>query len=148
VESEPVAAGGVQHPLREAPAPPSAPPPPPLRLISSIPSGDWRSRATHSLVQLRHLTHRASLNASRLPLLKGAQLLQTVVLGLLLGLAFLQLGHDQTAVQNRLGCVYFVAICVIFANTLAVVLNCQPTNQKHHTPTSSSRTHAPPACVG
>jgi ATP-binding cassette subfamily G (WHITE) protein 4 len=54
--------------------------------------------------------------------------LQTVVLGLLIGLAFLHLGADQVAVQNRLGCVYFIVICVIFANTLAVVLNCKHTS--------------------
>ena len=74
---------------------------------------------------LCYLTHRAHLNASRLPLLKCAQVLQTLVLGLLIGGAFFNLGRDQLAVQNRLGAVYFVIICVIFANTLAVVLTCQ-----------------------
>jgi hypothetical protein len=76
-------------------------------------------------VSLYYLTHRAYLNSSRLPLLKGAQVLQTLVLGLLVGGAFFNLGTDQLAVQNRLGAVYFILICVIFANTLAVVLTCE-----------------------
>jgi hypothetical protein len=84
-----------------------------------------RMRLRHSFTQLKYLTHRAYLNSSRLPLLKGAQILQTVVLGFLVGLAFLGLGKDQVSVQNRLGAVYFINICVIFANTLSVVLTCQ-----------------------
>lgn len=96
-----------------------------IQLLSSRPES-FRARVHHAATQLRYLTLRAHLNASRLPLLKGAQILQTVVLGLLIGLAFLNLGSDQLAVQNRLGCVYFIVLCVLFANTLTVVLNFAP----------------------
>lgn len=86
---------------------------------------DWRAHFSRCWWHLLVLTRRAHTNSSRLPLLKGAQLLQTVILGLLVGAAFYKLEYDQISVQNRLGCVYFLAICVIFANTLAVVLNCK-----------------------
>lgn len=96
-----------------------------IQLISSRPES-FRARVHHAATQLRYLTLRAHLNASRLPLLKGAQILQTIVLGLLIGLAFLNLGSDQLAVQDRLGSVYFIVLCVLFANTLTVVLNFAP----------------------
>ena len=73
-------------------------------------------------LQLQYLLQRSQLCVSRSPLLKVAQLLQSVVLGLLVGLSFLRLGLSQTSVQNRLGAVYFSILCIVFANTFAVVL--------------------------
>ena len=72
--------------------------------------------------QFRHLFHRSRLIVSRSPLLRIAQVLQSVALGLLVGLSFYQLSHSQTSVQNRLGAVYFIILCVTFANTFSVVL--------------------------
>ena len=74
------------------------------------------------VAQLRHLVHRSHLIVSRSPLLRIAQVLQSVALGLLVGLSFYQLSHTQTSVQNRLGAVYFLILCVTFANTFSVVL--------------------------
>ena len=74
------------------------------------------------LKQFRHLFHRAHLIVSRSPLLRIAQVLQSVALGLLVGLSFYNLSHSQTSVQNRLGAVYFVILSIVFANTFSVVL--------------------------
>ena len=74
------------------------------------------------LTQFRHLFHRSHLIVSRSPLLRIAQVLQSVALGLLVGLAFYRLTLSQTSVQNRLGAVYFIVICITFANTFSVVL--------------------------
>ena len=73
-------------------------------------------------LQLLYLLRRSHLCVSRSPLLKIAQVLQSLVLGLLVGLSFIHLGLSQSSVQNRLGAVYFIILCTIFANTFAVVL--------------------------
>ena len=74
------------------------------------------------LSQMRHLFHRSHLIVSRSPLLRITQFLQSVALGLLVGLSFYNLSHSQTSVQNRLGAVYFIILSIIFANTFSVVL--------------------------
>ena len=74
------------------------------------------------ILQFRHLFHRSHLIVSRSPLLRIAQFLQSVALGLLVGLSFYRLSHSQTSVQNRLGAVYFIILCITFANTFSVVL--------------------------
>ena len=101
-----------QHSLRISPSSPHVAPRPPVPGFVALPYG----------LQLLYLLRRAHLCVSRSPLLKIAQVLQSVVLGLLVGAAFYQLGYAQSSVQNRLGAVYFICLCLIFANTFAVVL--------------------------
>ena len=73
-------------------------------------------------LQLLHLLHRSHLCVSRSPLLKIARVLQSLVLGLLIGVSFFHLGYSQTSVQNRLGAIYFLILTLIFASTFSVVL--------------------------
>ena len=73
-------------------------------------------------LQLPHLLHRSHLCVSRSPLLKIAQVLQSLVLGLLIGVSFFHLGYSQSSVQNRLGALYFIILTLVFASTFSVVL--------------------------
>lgn len=73
-------------------------------------------------IQLYYLSQRSYLHVTRQPLLRVAQILQSVVLGLLVGLGFMNTTNTAIGIQDRFGCIYFVLIAVIFANCFAVVL--------------------------
>lgn len=68
------------------------------------------------------LTHRSYLTQSRIPLLKIARIIQTVILSILIGATFFKIDNDQDGIQNRLGAIYFIIITQMFGNAMNVVL--------------------------
>lgn len=57
------------------------------------------------------------------------QIVQIIVLILLLGLVFLQLGHSQTDIQNRIGVLFFFVINITFT-IISPILNIFPLEKK------------------
>lgn len=66
-------------------------------------------------LQFYYLLLRSYTCITRMPLLRAAQLCTTVVMGLFIGLVYLHIGTDQTAIQNWLGSIYFILICIIMS---------------------------------
>ena len=94
----------------------------------ALPSGHSRVRRyvtkPDRCTELGVLTRRSWITFLRTPLLMPAKILQTLVLGLLLGAVCFQMGNEQISVQNRFGLMYFLLICLVFANSMHVVLSC------------------------
>ncbi len=68
------------------------------------------------------LLKRAWLVYIRTPMLMLAKFVHHVALALICGSVFWQLSHAQEGVQNRLGAIYFMLICAMFAAALATCL--------------------------
>jgi ABC-type multidrug transport system permease subunit len=71
--------------------------------------------------QFSILAARASKNALRNKLIVKAKLGQTLFLGILVGLIFLQLGDDQRSIQNRNGSLFFLAVNSLFGPAISVL---------------------------
>lgn len=77
------------------------------------------------------LLSRGAVCAWRYPLLVRAKTAQIVVIGILIGTAFYDLGHDQSSVQNRLGCLLFILIAHIYAHALGRLMKKMNTHIVH-----------------
>jgi len=71
--------------------------------------------------QFHLLSERALKNAWRNKLMLKGRLAQTIFLGVLMGLIFLQLGNDQRGIQDRQGSLFFVAVNGIMTSTMGVL---------------------------
>ncbi|KJE97893.1 hypothetical protein CAOG_07972 [Capsaspora owczarzaki ATCC 30864] len=71
--------------------------------------------------QYQFLARRAFKNALRNRFMVRARLGQTIFLGLLVGLIFLQISDDQASVQNRTGALFFVATNTVMTGTMGVM---------------------------
>jgi ATP-binding cassette subfamily G (WHITE) protein 1 len=67
------------------------------------------------------LSQRALRNAWRNKLMLKGRFAQTIFLGVLMGLIFLQLGTDQRGIQDREGSLFFVAVNGIMTSTMGVL---------------------------
>jgi len=67
------------------------------------------------------LAQRAFRNAWRNKLMLKGRFAQTLFLSILMGLIYLQLGHDQRGVQDREGSLFFVAVNGIMTSTMGVL---------------------------
>lgn len=67
------------------------------------------------------LMKRSFTASKREPLVVKAKAGQTIVMSLIIGLIFFQLGSDQTAVQSIQGALFFCVVNALFANLQAVV---------------------------
>jgi ABC-type multidrug transport system permease subunit len=67
------------------------------------------------------LSQRALKNAWRNKLMLKGRFAQTIFLGVLMGLIFLQLGTDQRGIQDRQGSLFFVAVNGIMTSTMGVL---------------------------
>ncbi|XP_004343059.2 ABC transporter [Capsaspora owczarzaki ATCC 30864] len=85
-----------------------------------VKSTDLKVGASFS-TQFMFLGGRAFKNALRNRFMVRARLGQTVFLGLLVGLIFLQIGDDQASVQNRTGALFFVATNIIMTGTMGTM---------------------------
>lgn len=81
-----------------------------------------RSGKTSHLQTFVLLLKRSWRSWIRSPNLLLAKFLQIIVLALLVGCTFFDLQSNQSSITNRLGLVYFVVICQVFAGALNVVL--------------------------
>ncbi|CAM9147551.1 unnamed protein product [Ectocarpus fasciculatus] len=81
----------------------------------------WRqARATHTLAAVE-VYKRTIIMYRREPVLTKARLGQTVVVAVLVGLIFLQLGDSQADVQSTMGVLFFVAINQGILGTIGVL---------------------------
>lgn len=86
------------------------------RILKSESTGDVEDLARHRrqraawCTQFSVLTQRAFKNTLRDPVTTRARLGQAVVVGLIVGLIYWQLGQEQADVQNRNGALFFVLI--------------------------------------
>eukprot|EP00667_Euglena_gracilis_P001372 EG_transcript_1372 len=76
---------------------------PPSELDPPAPLPSWAS-------QLRSLFWRAFLNMARNKMLFRVRLVQAIFFGVFVGCIFLRLGHDQAAIQARIGAIFFTLI--------------------------------------
>ena len=63
---------------------------------------------------------RAAVTIWRNPMLTRVRTIQTLFLAFLVGLLFLQIGHDQSSLQDRNGSLFFICICI---STLSLSLS-------------------------
>eukprot|EP01138_Halocafeteria_seosinensis_P009897 gb/GECG01010109.1/.p1 GENE.gb/GECG01010109.1/~~gb/GECG01010109.1/.p1 ORF type:complete len:691 (+),score=85.30 gb/GECG01010109.1/:1-2073(+) len=71
--------------------------------------------------QFKLLTSRALLDTSRNPILTYARAMQTIILALIAGAIFYQLGFDQSSIQGRNGAIFFIIINQSFSGIFGVL---------------------------
>eukprot|EP00762_Andalucia_godoyi_P008328 ANDGO_07356.mRNA.1 Protein white len=68
------------------------------------------------------LTKRSFLMGSREPMVFRAKVAQLIIMGLIIGLIFFQLGTDQNGVQNRTGAMFMLVTNVAFGSITTVIM--------------------------
>lgn len=76
---------------------------------------------TSLLIHWSTLLHRAWLTTKRDPVTSRARLIQAVVLGVLIGILYLQIGDDQKSVQSKAGALYLILMNQIMAGMNGVL---------------------------
>eukprot|EP01121_Diplochlamys_sp_Union-15-3_P007622 TRINITY_DN1952_c0_g1_i6.p1 TRINITY_DN1952_c0_g1~~TRINITY_DN1952_c0_g1_i6.p1 ORF type:complete len:219 (-),score=35.77 TRINITY_DN1952_c0_g1_i6:34-690(-) len=78
----------------------------------------FKSSKTPFYTQFSKLFIRYMINLSREPNAARANVAQTVIFGVLMGLIFLRMDHSNTSVQDRAGCLFFAAIFIMFGGIM------------------------------
>lgn len=68
------------------------------------------------------LTGRSFLMGAREPMIFRMRMMQAIVLSLLVGLIYFQLGYDQSAIQSRSGACFMFSMNVAFSGSMTVVM--------------------------
>ncbi len=71
--------------------------------------------------QIRALFSRAMKTQVRTPMLVKARVVQTIFIGLLVGIIYLNIGYSQASVQNRTGVLFLVLVNTFILSTIGVL---------------------------
>lgn len=94
-------------------------------LLDSTENLAVKSFSASSFQQFWILLKRTSLSTFRDQTLTRLRLISHVIIGILLGIIFYDVGNDAAKVQSNAGCIFFIALFVMFSAMMPTILTCE-----------------------
>lgn len=97
-------------------------------LLDSSDNITLNSFSASSFQQFWILLKRTTLSTFRDQTLTRLRLISHIIIGILLGLIYYDVGNDAAKVQSNAGCIFFIALFIMFSSMMPTILTCKYLN--------------------